>query len=47
MISHRASLDRILNTDVAALNGALRDKKIPNVIVAYTPTASSTGASRR
>ena len=45
--AHRAALDRILNTDVAALNSALRDKKIPNVIVAYTPTASSTGASRR
>lgn len=31
--SHRAALDRILATDVAAFNASLREKKVANVIV--------------
>lgn len=30
--SHRAQLDQILSTDVAAFNASLRSKNIPNVI---------------
>ena len=32
--SHRAALDQIVAQDVAAFNASLRDKRIPNVIVA-------------